>query len=412
MRRAAASALVLMNTLVPLSAAEAEGTIADELWRALTSGDLSHDVRYRHEHVEQDGVPRDANAHTLRVRSGYRTGLFKSFGLEVEVEALAPLGDDTYNDTVNGKSRYPVIADPRDVDVNQARLFYRGPARTTASVGRERIVIDDQRFIGDVGFRQNQQTFDAVSVTSEAIPNLRARYHYIFGVNRIFGRDNEAGNTTADTHAVNVGYRGLGPMTLGGYAYVVDLDDRPAAATMTFGARLTGSRLIGDDASFLYQLEWARQVDHADNPDDVSLDYVVIKPSLFIGDLALTLAYERLEGDGRNGFQTPLGTLHKFQGWADVFLGTPPDGIESYSLSVGYVLDDVPGLEPINLQAFVFDFNAQRGGLNYGREFDFEAAMPLPWEPRVRSALRFAHYDARGFGADVEKIWFTLAARF
>ena len=45
---------------------------------------------------------------------------------------------------------------------------------------------------------------------------------------------------------------------------------------------------------------------------------------------------EYLEGNGTIGFSTPLATLHKFQGFADVFLTTPASGITDAYGKLGY----------------------------------------------------------------------------
>ena len=44
-------------------------------------------------------------------------------------------------------------------------------------------------------------------------------------------------------------------------------------------------------------------------------------------------------------FQTLLATLHKFQGWADKFLTTPPNGIRDLYGSAGYTLKKAVGLK-------------------------------------------------------------------
>ena len=58
---------------------------------------------------------------------------------------------------------------------------------TWAIGGRQRITLDDHRFIGNVGWRQNEQTFDSVRVTTNLIPDLKLDYSYIWEVQRIFG---------------------------------------------------------------------------------------------------------------------------------------------------------------------------------------------------------------------------------
>lgn len=409
--------VVMMSVALPVAASD----ILRELADATIDGRPSADLRYRYEFVEQDGRAKDARASTLRARLGYKTGRFRGFGLNLQGEIVQRLGPERFNDTTNGRTEFPVVADPNDVDLNQAYVVYDGVEKTRFSLGRERLVIDDQRFIGDVGFRQNQQTFDAASVSSSALSGLRARYHYIFGVNRVFGGDNPRGYTGSDVHAVNLHYRGvdLGPvgrLGITGYGYLIDLGDAPASSNQTYGLRLTGSVPLGEETSLSYVLEGAHQTDHGDNPNDFSGRYVIAKPSLFAsalgGDIGITLSYERLEGDGTAAFQTPLATLHKFQGWADIFLTTPADGIEQYSLQLGYTTGLPEPFNPIEVQAFYFDFNAENGGADYGSEVDLEASTRLPFDHPVRLAVRFADYRAEDFSVDTRKFWLMLSTRF
>ena len=403
------------------SADETAVPVGHGLVDALTDGRLSADLRYRYEHVDQDGAANDAEASTIRARIGYETGRYLGFGALVQGEIVQRIGPERFNDTTNGRTDFPVVADPDDVDLNQAYLSYTGLSGTRLSAGRERIVIDDQRFIGDVGFRQNQQTFDAASVVTSALPGLRARYHYIAGVNRIFGGDNPRGYTGAEVHALNLNYRGIdlgpaGALGVTGYGYFIDLDDAPASSNRTVGLRLTGSVPLGEVTSLSYLAEAAHQDDYADNPNDVSERYVIVKPSLFTsalgGDIGVTLSYERLEGDGSAAFQTPLATLHKFQGWADIFLTTPADGIEQRSIQVGYTTDLPDPFRSLELQAFYFDFDAENGDADYGTEIDFEASTRLPVSPSVKLALRYADYQAEDFGVDTRKVWLMLSTRF
>ncbi|MBV1933804.1 MAG: hypothetical protein KUG59_03880, partial [Parvibaculaceae bacterium] len=156
-----ASLVMLMSTsaLVPAMAQD------DDLAKALTEGDISLDVRYRYETVEQDGFANDATASTLRTKLGYKTGSFYGFAGLVEIENVAEIGnDDDYNSTTNGNGAYPVVADPSGTEINQAALFYTGFDNTTLIGGRQKIQFDNQRFVGAVGFRQNDQTFDGVTV--------------------------------------------------------------------------------------------------------------------------------------------------------------------------------------------------------------------------------------------------------
>ena len=78
-----------------------------------------------------------------------------------------PLKSD-YNSTTNGKTTYPAVADPETYEINRLQLTNTRIPMTTVTLGRQRIVLDDQRFVGNVGWRQNEQTFDrCVSSTGQ-----------------------------------------------------------------------------------------------------------------------------------------------------------------------------------------------------------------------------------------------------
>jgi hypothetical protein len=124
------------------------------------------EARLRYEMVEQDGpLPlvedREANAVTMRLRAG---GELSSgpFALLVEGEGTLAINED-YNSGVNGKTLYPIVADPENVEANRVQIQYRTKP-LIVTLGRQRINLDDQRFVGSVAWRQNEQTFDAVRV--------------------------------------------------------------------------------------------------------------------------------------------------------------------------------------------------------------------------------------------------------
>jgi len=412
--RAALTVLVAVVALAfarpGLAAETTEGPAAGTLAGALFGGTPWLDARYRFEHVEQDGLPRDADANTLRLRLGYRTGAFHGVSVLVEGELLRHLGDDSFNDTLNGKTGHPVVADPDAEEINQAYLAFAGPAQTTARFGRQRFVLDNQRFIGDVGFRQNQQTFDGFTITSGLVPDLEATYGYLFEAQRLFGDDSPAGDFDTDSHVFNLRYSGLKFARLSGYGYLLDIDDLPTASTLTVGLRLDGSYGLGADVALLYEGEAARQFDYADNPADYDLGYYLAAAGLRYRGLTGKLGIEILEGSGAQGFQTPFATLHKFQGWADKFLVTPSGGIEDLQVSLSYLIKARAWLDGLTMSAVYHHFSANSGGGDYGDEIDLEAVMPL--FKHFSLGLKYADYRADGFATDTKKFWLTLQARF
>ena len=212
---------------------------ADTFADAIRNGTPIIDFRYRFEIVDQAGFARKANASTLRSRIGYQTDIFEGFQGLVEFENVTNVGDDRFNSTTNGKGLLPVVADPNATEVNRAYLSYTA-SKTTLSGGRQRLIFNDGRFVGNVGFRQNEQTFDSVHITSQDIEGLTASYTYIFKVHRIFGDDNPAGNFEGDTHLFNASYGELPIGTITAYAYFIDLEQAPVLSNKTYGARLAG----------------------------------------------------------------------------------------------------------------------------------------------------------------------------
>jgi len=143
---------LLVAVSAPAGAAEAD-----------TGDKFIFDARYRFEHVDPDNALRNAQAQTLRTRIGYRTARVAGWSGLVEVDNVSHLGPERFNSTRNGQTAYAVVADPDGTAFNQALVRY-DREKAAVILGRQRINLDNQRFIGGVGWRQNEQTFDAASV--------------------------------------------------------------------------------------------------------------------------------------------------------------------------------------------------------------------------------------------------------
>ena len=76
-----------------------------------------------------------------------------------------------------------------------------------------------------------------------------------------------------------------------------------------------------------------------DNPNDYDAEYYAVDLGLKTPSSASCSALAtRVLGsdDGNFAFRTPLATLHKFNGFADVFLVTPNDGLEDIYVYYGF----------------------------------------------------------------------------
>lgn len=401
----AASALALL-VAAPVQA-EDVNSIAD--W--FEKGDPGIDFRYRLETADQDSLPLNSTASTLLTKLHYRTASMSGLSGYVEFANVTVVGKETYNDTINGRVRRPVIADPEGTEVSQAYLSYKTD-NFTLKGGRQGFNLDNQRFIGMVAFRQNDQTYDSVSLTYTPTKQVDAFYSYVWNVNRIFGDDSPKGDLDSNLHMANIAFSGSSLGKLSAYAYLLDFNDAGAfgLSSATYGARFAGKQSATDAVDIAYTLEYAHQTDYKDNPADFSANYFT--GELFLSATGFTggVAYEKLGSDNGVAFQTPLATLHKFNGWADLFLTTPATGLQDFNVSLTY---RVPGEGPLAgtlFKAIYHDFSSDVGDLDYGDEWGFLVSKKL--NKTFTASAKAAFYNADQFATNTTRFWFTIGATF
>ena len=380
----------------------------DGIAAAITSGDASINLRYRFEFVDQDSFSKDANASTLRLRMNYKTGTWNSWSAFGEFDYIFELLFDDFNSgqgtSSPNRNQYPVVADPEGADLNQLFFQYAPSDDWHARIGRQRILLDDQRFVGGVGWRQNEQTYDSVSFKYGGFDKGEVFYSYVGNVNRIFGDEVAAGDHSQDTHLLNATAELTDQWDIVGYAYIIDNEDSPGASTRTFGARINGGFAAGDGKVNVLG-EFATQSDNANNPASYDADYLRIYADWQMSGITLGAGLESLGSDNGQAFRTPLATLHAFNGWADQFLSTPPAGLEDLYLKLGYK----PG--KWNLQLIYHDFSAETGSTDFGTEIDLSAGRKLG--DRYGLLLKAALFDADDAAyVDTTKVWVMLTAGF
>lgn len=369
------------------------------------------DVRYRLELVDQDGLPENATASTLRIRAGLRTREWKGLSALVEGEAIVAVGAERYNDTINGRTQFPVVADPEAVLLNQAFVRWKPDSRMELVGGRQAVALDNQRWVGPVGWRQNDQTLDTVRVTVKPTKPIFVDYLYAWRVNRIFGPDSTQGIwRDTNIHAARAGaaIKPLGTLTT--YGYWLDIPSAPLMSSRTLGLRLAGEQRLGPKLKLLYAAEYASQSDNGNNPVSFRHDYWLIEPGISSGPVTVKIGYERLEGNGVSALQTPLATLHAFNGWADKFLTTPPNGLRDTYLDVGYKLPALGPIKGVALRIAYHDFGATRLGIHYGDEWD--AMVTVPVRKNIALLAKLARYRAKTFATDTTRGWLSIEAKF
>jgi hypothetical protein len=372
------------------------------------------DARLRTEDVDQEGIADDANAITLRAHLGFETGKAWNTSLLVEGEAVVPFETDYRPDPlIPEKVNYPVVPDAESYELNRFQLVNTSIPGTTLTLGRQRILLDDQRFVGNVGWRQNEQTFDALRIVNKSVKNLVLDATYLNRVNRVFGHDSPQGTYEGDSALLNASYQTkIGKIT--GFGYLLQFDDIvgvPAAvrdSTSTYGLRFAGEKQAGK-FKYGYLASWATQTDAGDNPLSFDLDYQAAELSATYRQFGLGVGIEILEGNGIKGFTTPLATLHKFQGWTDKFLATPPNGIEDSYVNASVSLKAVGGLETLGVVLGYHDYEAERIPADYGSEVNVSLAAKLK---KLNVMLKYADYHEGVLASarDTEKYW--LQAEF
>ena len=360
------------------------------------------DLRLRSESVDQAGMAEDADALTLRARLGFETGKAWDTSFLAEGDFLTPF-DSHYNSTVNGKTAYPVVADAETYELNRIQLTNTSIADTTITFGRQRINLDDQRFVGNVGWRQNEQTYDGLRVVNKTVRNLTVDVTYLDQVNRVFGKDSPVGRYHGDNYLANAAYQlPLGKLT--GFAYLTDFDEAPRDSAQTLGLRFTGEKPV-QKVKIAWLVSWAQQTERANNPLNFSQDFYTAEVTGTFRQYSLGVGYEVMEGNGVRGFSTPLATLHKFDGWADKFLTTPPNGLERRYVTLGYTRKGLGFLDTISANAVYHQFDSSRLSIDYGNEVDLQVQAKYQ---RFNLLLKYADYNADRFATDTHKYWVQL----
>ena len=394
-------------------------------------------LRLRYEEADDDARPEEADALSLRTALGFRTASYRGVFALAELESVLAVGDYDDGGANRGMARYSAIVDPEGVELNQAYVGFDALPKTVAQVGRQ-VIVDREapfhRYVGNVVWRQNWQTFDAVGVSNGSLPDTVLRFWYTWNVNRIYGEDHPTrgfDDKGLDGYLVNAVYGGLPFGKLEAYAYLLDFDRSTVPvvrsffpSTQTYGLRFDGRYALHPRFDLLYVAELAHQSDFADNPTgDIDQFFGwgslggTYKPGGMAQALTAKLSREHLGGDGGfDRFTTPLATGHAFQGWADRFLNTPGDGIDDTYTTF---LATVAGMN------FMLDyhwFEADHDDYDYGEELDVMLTRVIRQHYTVGikyadyradgNALNLARNRAAGQAFDADRLWAWVEYRY
>lgn len=427
-----ASLVAAAITAVPAYAEEAPAAPAEYTFLdSVKAGKSMTNFRLRYENVD-DKVPahtETADAITLRSLVGWQTAPWHNFSFAAQLINVGVFNDDYDNRDKGvaepGKGEYPIVVDPDDTDINQLFVEWTGIRNTKLRLGRQSIKLDNVRFIGNVEFRQVMQVFDGVALENKnLLPNTSIYLGHFERVKQITTKYQDA-----NVEIANVKYSISPSEGITGYSYLVDWNGTAKAtnannettSSKTLGLRLDGTRVINPDWKVLYTAEYAKQDDYKDGNENIDSHYARLGGGAMFGSWYARIDHEILSSnDGESAFQTPLGTNHLFQGWADQFLVTPRAGIKDTFVSFGGKVFDVALSGEYHIIKSDEDFeDAGIGtGDKYGNELDLAAAYTYKkWMGKVEYA-RYREDDiltgtaANARKRDTEKLWLTVMYTF
>ena len=472
------TALVALSTVAPSVYAEEASEVVEDytLLDAIKEGKSLSSVRARYETIEQDGFFAntaaskfdDASAFTTRTLIGWQTAPFKNFSFGVQITDVHEFNDD-FNDRRenqpehnNGtglsslnKRQYPNIVDPGFTDINQLYVDWTGIKNTKLRLGRQIVNLDNVRFVGDIAFRQNTQVFDGISVVNKSISDTEIFASHFTKVRQVNTKLRDG-----NIDFLNVKYRWLPTESLTGYAYLVDVanlsqnNGNPAAASAvaqggnglggssdiptsatnirpqdtdasskTFGLRLDGVHIFNPTWKGLYTAEYAKQDDYRGGSPLIDAHYFKLGGGVGYDVWSVRIDHEKLSSnDGKYAFQTPFGTNHLFQGWADHFLATPRQGIEDTFITFAGSIEKAKLYAEYHVFKSDEDYQSINGKLGdkYGTEFD--ASVFYPFTDSMWGKIEYAKfYESDVYGpslrggarkGDKEIVWVTAQFSF
>lgn len=403
----------LMLSLSLLSLAVADAQAADTVIDALKEGKASLQLRPRFEWVNDDAGSVDpARAGTVRTVLGYKTAPLQGVTAYLDFEDVHAL-DAQYNAPVlQPEPTKATVNDPEHSGIHQAWLSGYG-----VKVGQQKLIFNNARFVGDVDWRQNDQIFTALSYEKAKLLGwLDIQTAYATKARLVSGQLGDLRLPVVNLKA-KLPYAGA-TVT----AFWAGLEGQEAKGLTLATANVLNTlgsdksrqygllRVDGKAGQVIYDFSYGRQWHYQEgtNANAPDATYRDIQLGYDFGPVVVKLQQENLT----NGFQTPLATLHAFNGWADRFLVTPGGGLVDRNIKFS---GKAAGL---NLALAMHRFEASASSMHYGNEIDASVSKSIT--PNLTALLKVAHYEGTGvapagntaYGKDLTKGWVQLDYKF
>ena len=457
----AATPLILGSIAVSAQAADDVATgaaaPADAGFNILSDVKFKGELRTRYQYLDIDALSSrkvnsldPASIVTNRTNLNFSAKLFELEGLnaEMELNAVNDFGSQ-YVDGTQIDKHIPAATRPSNkagevavAKISQANISYTNSG-ATGLVGRKTVNIDNQRWVGSVGWKQNFQTLDLALLaygTEDKAFNIMAAY--VYGVNAIgddgydYGQEQVyngvVGSGSTRSGVLHASYKIMDPITITGYGYLL------GSVSDTYGAAATGKIPLAEGMSMTYRAEYAlqtkaslthSQLQAKSKTSKVSSQYINVDVGANLSGVLLGANYEvlgankdydRKTNSGLPALQTHLATKHKFNGWADQFLKTPDGGLQDINARIGYKSKSAGKVLAVyHMFSATQDMNnkdnATDAATNLGSEIDLLYTRAIPSVTGLSGLIKAAMYsagDVAGYGSDKTMVWAQLDYKF
>ena len=382
--------------------------------------DVGGSIRPRVEYASkgiQGNTPTAANPNPSKTHTTMQTRLNVKGTVDENVSAFIQIQDArTWGGETPGVSpsftRTGTSNASTGLDVHQAYLLVKNVwgSNLALKVGRQEMVFDEARLIGNIGWIQQAQSFDAIRADFNAAglgfttfysQTLANDTHPTMGPTIVAGtRDGHFGGARI-TYKIGEGKNDR----ITGYYYICNNTS-------------TGGNDVYDNLNILgiyFNKQLGKVRVRLDGAYEFGDRSAVAGPALNVDAYMLTGAIEMKHGAGHGGkiglwvdylsgdsngadrdqnqFVTPYATNHKFYGHIDKFLNNPVTGL--IDLAVKGSIGITPSTK---VQAHFHNFSAAstRTGVasNYGQEIDLQITHKLAANTALRAG--YSHYFAGG----------------
>lgn len=287
---------------------------------------------------------------SYRLRLDWQHAFASHFNANITFDHIDSYWQNQHSDGVRFNNK-PAIPDAPSTQINQAFVSFKSQG-AAASIGKQTLLLSNQRFIGSNGFWQDEQTFNSAQASYALGFNTQLAYHYINKAYRISGPN--AGKALVPADSNYTAQQGLRPLSalgehlLSGHIFnaTTTLADYHTFEMLSaFINNKTVNALNHNTVNINYHFKrrlglWLPEVEAAlatQARNQVKcIGYYQLKGTLGLKGWKLALEREHLGTKQQTPFITPLGSLHEFQGFADQFLSTPQGGLNDDIVHVGF----------------------------------------------------------------------------